>query len=85
MSIDGYTYICVTRSIATHYHLSKVIHRQVWIYIKRSLSFSFCFRSQLRSMYFIERTARFPVRAMLTFVQKRPIGLGIKNNLGSLY
>lgn len=24
------------------------------------------------------------VRAMLTFVQKRPIGLGIKNNLGSL-
>jgi len=46
--------------------------------------FSFRFRSQTRFTYFVERTALFP-RAMLIFVQKRPIGLGIKNNLGSLY
>lgn len=36
-------------------------------------------------VFYVERIALFPVRAMLTFVQKRPIGLGIKNNLGSLY
>lgn len=82
-------YFVLLRSIATHCRLSKVMHGQAWIYIYRATVFifsSFRLRSQPRfKLYFVERTALFPVRAMLTFVQKRPIGLGIKNNLGSLY
>lgn len=54
----------------------------MWIHTERLFHL---FR--FRFTYFIERTAcaLSGVRAMLTFVQMRPIGLGIKNNLGSLY
>lgn len=79
VSIDDYIFKYYSHSITIRYHLSKAIHEQA--VFRATFFHSFAPTLVSHTLY----QADFFGAHTLTFVQKRPIGLGIKNNLGSLY